>query len=102
MHRHKIEIVPSRIPLQDKDRFDAEHLGWRRQSDGGTFARDGLGFQGLLTDELPNAGHNTVETAENLIGTLDPASLPPSNRFKFREDRIETLFQIGNDVIGID
>lgn len=55
----------------------------------------------LVAYELPNTGLNAIETAQDHDRSLDPCSSPACDGFEVAQDLIESLAQVGNDMIGV-
>jgi len=63
--RHEIEIVASRVSLENQHAFDAQNLGLYRDRQFLAEALDLHGFQWLVPDQLP---HTPVSMPSRLPG----------------------------------
>ena len=97
----EIEIVAGGVPPQDQHAFDPQHFGFCREGELFTQVLDLDGFQRLIPDQLPHPGFDAVQAAENLDRTLDASGLPAGDRLQFSQRLVETLPEIGQDMIGV-
>ena len=58
-----------------------------------------LRLQGLRTNQLPDAGLDTVETAEDEHGPADPRRLPTGHGLELSQDLGKAISQVGDHVI---
>jgi hypothetical protein len=59
------------------------------------------GFEGLIPDQLPHAGLDAVEAAQDLDRPIDAGRLPTRDGLQLGKHRIKTFTQVAQYVIRI-
>ena len=100
--RQEIKVVACGTALEDQNALDPQHFSRRWQGDQHTVAVDLRGLQRLCTNQLPNAGLNSVEAAKNLNRALHSASFAPGYRLKLGEHVSKTRTKVAENVVGVN
>src|SRR6185437_8507498 len=78
---YEVEVVTGRIALEDQGALDAQDFLLRRHDDVRALTAHNSRFERLAANQLPHAGFNSIQAAENLHRTLHPSGFPAGDGF---------------------
>lgn len=94
---HKIEVVANRVSCRKQPRLDPRHLGQCRDAE----PIHDLVRKRLLSPQLANPRLDAIEIPQNHDRPLKPLGSPTCGGFQARQDFVEPLAKVDEDVIPV-
>lgn len=99
--RDKIEVIPRRVPTQDENALDAQHLCLCRELNAEPAVTNVDRFQGGTANELADAGFYPIEAPKDEHRAPNASCFPSRDGLKVGQDLVEPVRQVGKNMVGI-